>query len=95
MDQLGFADWEFFSRLFPNKQEILFEYQALSLQRENTNTKKWSNEEDELFSTLVLYYLFYVVTKEANTNGVNQQRNSTYNLNADFSEVRNNVVNDG
>lgn len=42
----GFPDWEFFSRLFPNKQEILFEYQALSLLKENTNTKKWVPEED-------------------------------------------------
>ncbi len=42
----GFPDWEFFSRLFPNKQEILFEYQALSLLKENANTKKWVPEED-------------------------------------------------
>lgn len=46
LDIQGQPDWEYFCSIFPHKQSILFEYQTLSLFKEPTPAKKWSQHED-------------------------------------------------
>lgn len=46
-------DWDFFVTLFPNKEKILFQYQASNLLKDHNQYKKWVHEEDELFEQLV------------------------------------------